>query len=145
MCSLALIRKIASGDRKRQQAAIAYNPPSESHFFVFAAFYRRTDSSEHRKLGGSEPSGYGSSSGEGEECAEEERQEKRLDWRVELAGEAFGEGLEKFEGGRLSLHNLGGSFAERAGIFQTILYTKRQLPVKTNDEKFLEGADNNQH
>ena len=60
--------------------------------------------------GGSEPSGYGSSSSEGEQCAENEWQEKRFDLRFEFAGESFGDGLEEFESGVLSLQNHGSSF-----------------------------------
>ena len=79
--------------------------------------------------GGSEPSGYGSSSSEGEQCAENERQEKRFDLRFEFAVESFGDGLEKFEGGVLSLLIHGSSFGSEACLVQTILYTKRRLPV----------------
>ena len=53
---------------------------------------------------------YGSSTGEGEQCAENERQKKRFDLRFEFAGESFGDGLEEFEGGMLSLQNHGSSF-----------------------------------
>ena len=90
--------------------------------------------------GGSEPGGYGSSSGEGEQCADDERQEKRFDLRFEFAGESFGDGLKEFEGGMLSLQNHGSAFWDEACLVQTILYTERRLLVKTNFAKFLERA-----
>ena len=62
------------------------------------------------ELGGSEPSGNGSSSCDGEECTEDERQEERFDLRFEFAGKSFGSGLEEFEGGSLSLMNHGSPF-----------------------------------
>jgi hypothetical protein len=87
--------------------------------------------------GGSEPSGDGSSSSDGEQSAEEKRQEERFYGRFEFAIESFGEGLENFEGVLLSLLIHGSSFSDRACLTQTILYTKSRLPVKTNFAKFL--------
>ena len=59
---------------------------------------------------GSEPSGNGSLSGDGEECSEDERKEKRCDGRFEFAVESFGNVVKKFEGVWLSCLKHGSPF-----------------------------------
>ena len=49
-------------------------------------------------LGGAEPGGNGSSSGDGEEDTVEERQEKRLCFCAYILGELLGEGVKEGNG-----------------------------------------------
>ena len=60
--------------------------------------------------GGLEPLGNGSSSGDGEECSGEERQEECFDGRFQFAVEAHGDGAKLFEGELLSLLKQGSPF-----------------------------------
>ena len=60
--------------------------------------------------GGSYPSGHGSSSGDGEECSDDEWNEECSDGRFEFAIETFSDVVKEFEGELLSLLNHGSPF-----------------------------------
>src|SRR5215469_3900169 len=66
----------------------------------------------------------GSSSCDGEQGTEDERNEERFDRCFEFAVESFGDGLEKFEGGLLSLLNHGSPFWSKGCSFKQSYTTK---------------------
>jgi hypothetical protein len=91
--------------------------------------------------GGVYPFGNGSSSSDGKKCSDDEWYEERSDLRFEFAVKPPCDVLKEFEGALLSFLKHGSPFWANGCLLQTILYTERLLPVKTNFlEKFLERA-----